>query len=318
MPYTKLDAGLIFSTVWREPHTTRIVWVTMLAMADKHGEVMASVPGLADASRVTQPECQAALHAFLSPDPDSRTPDYQGRRIEKIPGGWVLLNHGEHRKRGDGEDRKAKAAARAQRYRNRQKASLEPVLDCFDPPPDEFNQPDRHVLRDAGVTDAHASRTVTGSHDKQLSSKQSPKAELPTTTTSAPTARRTWLSCFLDTWHEFVPDAPDQSLAPQIARHFRPLTRKHTDEEICDQLRLYLRQVGTQYASPAGFARAFGTWTGKRQHGATESKQERGRAAIARSLQRRENQNGEHESHREVSGPVPRALPHPRRDGRDD
>jgi hypothetical protein len=38
-----------------------------------------------------------AITTFLSPDPDSRTPEHEGRRIEVIDGGWRLLNHEKYR-----------------------------------------------------------------------------------------------------------------------------------------------------------------------------------------------------------------------------
>lgn len=95
--YTKLFSSILDSTVWLETNPTRIVWITMLAKADQFGEVAASVPGLAHAACVTLEECQAALATFLAPDEHSRTKDFDGRRIEAIDGGWVLLNHAKYR-----------------------------------------------------------------------------------------------------------------------------------------------------------------------------------------------------------------------------
>jgi hypothetical protein len=131
MAYTKLHQSLVTSTIWREPHPTRIVWITMMALADQHGEVMASVPGLADASRVSIRECEAALASFLAPDPYSRTKDFEGRRIEEIDGGWSLLNHPKYRRMASKDESKEKASARTARYRARlkQKASLSTVCD---------------------------------------------------------------------------------------------------------------------------------------------------------------------------------------------
>jgi hypothetical protein len=126
MAYTKLHQSLVTSTIWREPHPTRIVWITMMALADQHGEVMASVPGLADASRVSIQECEEALRSFLGPDPYSRTKDFDGRRIEEIDGGWSLLNHPKYRRMASKDESKEKASARTARYRARlreQKAS---------------------------------------------------------------------------------------------------------------------------------------------------------------------------------------------------
>ena len=104
--FTKLSSGILASTVWQEPSSTRIVWITMLALADKNGYVAASIPGLAHIARVSIAETEAALAAFMAPDPYSRTPDNEGRRIEAVAGGWRLLNHGIYRARRDAEDRK--------------------------------------------------------------------------------------------------------------------------------------------------------------------------------------------------------------------
>lgn len=69
----------------------------MLAMADRNGRVWGSVPGLANRARVSVDATRNAIDTFLSPDPDSRTPDFEGRRIEVIDGGWRLLNHEKYR-----------------------------------------------------------------------------------------------------------------------------------------------------------------------------------------------------------------------------
>jgi len=119
MAYTKVFGDILTSTVWLEDSDTRVVWLTMLAMADQHGEVMASVPGLAHTARVPVDACRAALDKFMSPDPDSRTPDCDGRRIEKIDGGWALINHTKYRLLASKEDRKEKTAERNRRYRER-------------------------------------------------------------------------------------------------------------------------------------------------------------------------------------------------------
>lgn len=91
--YTKLFTSITASTVWQEPAGTRLTWITLLAMADQNGDVYASVPGLARIANVPREEVESALRCFLSPDPDSRSREHEGRRIEEIEGGWRLLNH---------------------------------------------------------------------------------------------------------------------------------------------------------------------------------------------------------------------------------
>jgi hypothetical protein len=117
--YTKLFASILDSTVWDTPPSVRIVWITMLAMCDRDGIVEASVPGLARRAGVTRSECEEALRCFLSPDPDSRTKDYEGRRIAEVDGGWQLLNHDKYRERSSAEDKAEKNKIRQAKWRKR-------------------------------------------------------------------------------------------------------------------------------------------------------------------------------------------------------
>lgn len=91
--YTKLFASITESTIWGEPAGTRLLWITFLAKANRHGEVYGSVPGMARLANITLRECEQGLQALMAPDPYSRTPDNEGRRIEAIDGGWRILNH---------------------------------------------------------------------------------------------------------------------------------------------------------------------------------------------------------------------------------
>jgi hypothetical protein len=86
-------------------------------LANRHGEVQASVPGLADAARVTLEQCLNALEHLSSPDEWSRTKTFQGRRIKEIDGGWLILTYEKHRAIRDAEERRAQTRAAVQRYR---------------------------------------------------------------------------------------------------------------------------------------------------------------------------------------------------------
>ena len=119
MSYTKLFQSIITSTIWSEDDKTRIVWITLMALADKNGEVQGSVPGIARLAGVSVDDCRAAIGKFLAPDPDSRTKDDEGRRIEVIDGGWTLINHRKYRQMASDADRLEKAAIRQRRFRDR-------------------------------------------------------------------------------------------------------------------------------------------------------------------------------------------------------
>lgn len=119
--YTKLFNSILASTVWRENNETRIVWITLLAMADRDGIVEGSVPGLADFARVSVPAALAAIEKLSAPDEYSRSLEHEGRRIEPVDGGWRIVNYEKYRYRGSAEDAREKAAERKRRQRNRER-----------------------------------------------------------------------------------------------------------------------------------------------------------------------------------------------------
>ena len=117
--FTKLFASLITSSVWQLDDKTRLVWITLLAMKDRCGDVAASLPGLANLARVSIEDCQKALDRLEAPDPYSRNPANEGRRIVPILGGWRVLNHEHYRMRRDPEARRKQNREAQARYRER-------------------------------------------------------------------------------------------------------------------------------------------------------------------------------------------------------
>ena len=104
--FTKLFSEIITSSIWSEDDKTRIMWITILALADQHGHVKAALPGLAAMARMSIEDSQKATQKLEAPDDFSRTTDHEGRRIEKVDGGWFVLNHGKFRDRERAEKRR--------------------------------------------------------------------------------------------------------------------------------------------------------------------------------------------------------------------
>ncbi len=121
--YTKLFSSIVTSTIWREPDHVRLVWVTMLALSDRFGVVEASIPGLADMARVSRKDCEDALRVLADADPDSRTKEAGGRRIEATDGGWKLINHSKYREKMSDADRRSRRAEYMRTYRGRNEPS---------------------------------------------------------------------------------------------------------------------------------------------------------------------------------------------------
>lgn len=125
--FTKLFSSITASTIWAAPDQTRILWITMLAMADQHGRVWASIPGLANIARVPIEACEKALAELMGPDRYSRTKDHDGRRIEEMDGGWRLLNHAKYRAIRDEESIKESKRRYINERRAKERQSVEGV-----------------------------------------------------------------------------------------------------------------------------------------------------------------------------------------------
>jgi hypothetical protein len=122
MQFTKLFSSILDSTIWSESAEVKVLWVTMLAMSDRNGEIHSSVPGLARRAGITLKETEDGLATFLKPDRYSRTPDHKGRRIEVIDGGWALLNHAKYRALLSAEERREYNRRKQAERRAKQKA----------------------------------------------------------------------------------------------------------------------------------------------------------------------------------------------------
>ena len=126
MPYIKLFQSILTSTIWNESNEDRIVWITLMALADKHGEIQGSIPGIARMANVDIDKCRSAFDKFLSEDPDSRSKTAGGRRLEVIDGGWALINHQKYRAMASKEDEKVKTSERVARHRARKANTTSP------------------------------------------------------------------------------------------------------------------------------------------------------------------------------------------------
>jgi len=126
--YTKLFSGIVMSTVWTYDSDTKVVWVTLLAMADERGIVVGTIPGLAKMAGVTVEATRKAMAIFLAPDPDSGSKEFEGRRIETIDRGWRLLMHPKYRALRSREEKLEADRVRIAAKRAAEKTSIVPHM----------------------------------------------------------------------------------------------------------------------------------------------------------------------------------------------
>jgi hypothetical protein len=79
-------------------------------------------------ARVSSVAAVATLKKFEGPDPLTPDAKHEGRRIERLPGGWIVLNAIKHREQVTLEEIGRQDAEKARRYRER-KRSLTPERD---------------------------------------------------------------------------------------------------------------------------------------------------------------------------------------------
>lgn len=139
MPFVKLDCGILMSTIWFDEEA-RIIFITALLMAEPreftepvaevcvdstndtgwsappgwYGFVPASGPGIIHrALGVEQQAGIEALRRLASPEAESRSKEFEGRRMIRVNGGYLILNYEKYR------ERDYTAADRMRRYRKK-------------------------------------------------------------------------------------------------------------------------------------------------------------------------------------------------------
>jgi hypothetical protein len=120
--FAKLFSGITESSIWVQPHYVLRVWIAMLARADAEGCVEGSIPGFANLCLVSVEEMEKAVELLSAPDPYSRDPDNEGRRIRPFPGGWAILNHSKYRQMAQGREGSKAPYMREYRKRKREEA----------------------------------------------------------------------------------------------------------------------------------------------------------------------------------------------------
>ncbi len=125
MPFVKLDCGIIHSSLWAEDSDTKICWITLLLLADSTGFVRAAASAIAREAGISAEVARRALDLFQGPDDESRTPDNQGKRVEKVDGGYRVLNYEKYR------ERDYTNAERQKRWRESQKSNVTTVTNAL-------------------------------------------------------------------------------------------------------------------------------------------------------------------------------------------
>ena len=120
--WTPLWSGTVESSLWDEDDYVVKVFLTMLATKDSDQVYRGDAYKLARQSRKKEVEVLQALKVLASPDVKKLTPQpNEGRRIEAVEDGWLILNGDKYRDKVREEMKKARNRRAQAAYRERQK-----------------------------------------------------------------------------------------------------------------------------------------------------------------------------------------------------
>jgi hypothetical protein len=122
--WAPLWCGIVDSSVWDEPDHVVKVFLTMLALKDADHIVRLSAYQLHVRSRKTEQEVLDALKVLSEPDRKRAEPQpFEGRRIELVEEGWLVLNGQYYRDMVSLEMKRAKNRRAQKTFRDKGKSS---------------------------------------------------------------------------------------------------------------------------------------------------------------------------------------------------
>lgn len=124
--YVKIFSQIYDSSI-AEDYLVRLVFEDLLILADRDGHVDMTVAAIARRTNVPLRVVNRAIEKLSSPDPDSRTPDEEGRRIVLLDPhrswGWRIVNYANYRNIRNDEDRREYNREKQREFRSRRARS---------------------------------------------------------------------------------------------------------------------------------------------------------------------------------------------------
>lgn len=107
-----------------------VTFTVMIVLADQHGEVDMTPEALAASTSIPLDIILKGIADLERPDPKSRTPDEEGRRIVRVSDtrdwGWIITNYDHYRKMRSAEERREYMRAYQRERRAAEKAASTP------------------------------------------------------------------------------------------------------------------------------------------------------------------------------------------------
>jgi hypothetical protein len=123
--FVKLFNQILDSSI-ADDRKLRHFFTDILLCSDAQGFVMMTESAIARRIGASIDEVKWGIDQLMSPDPRSKTPDNEGRRLEAVDGsgyGWRIINFESYKALRSAEDMREKTRERVRRFRDKQKDS---------------------------------------------------------------------------------------------------------------------------------------------------------------------------------------------------
>lgn len=127
MGFTKLDERLVQSSIMSEDPKTFKLFITLLASCGYDGVARISSTFLAATCYMSIEDIDKSLAILEAPDGRSRSLENEGRRIQRVDGGYLIINYLKYRERTYSMSKEA-IKKRRQRTRGDKKKDIEGTL----------------------------------------------------------------------------------------------------------------------------------------------------------------------------------------------
>jgi hypothetical protein len=126
--YAKVFTQILDSSL-AENFQVRHIFEDLLKLSDPNGVVDMTHAAIARRINCPLDIVTEALHTLEQPDPKSRTPDHEGRRIVKVDEhrdwGWMIVNFAYYRSVATEEQRREKTRLRVEKFRIKKREAIE-------------------------------------------------------------------------------------------------------------------------------------------------------------------------------------------------
>lgn len=118
--YAKVFSQIFDSSI-ADDFRLRHFFMDLLVLADLNGVVDMTATAISSRTRIPLKDVTAFLNRLESPDPESRTSDADGRRIERLDEhrswGWHIINYARFREIASEDQRREKTRLRVARFK---------------------------------------------------------------------------------------------------------------------------------------------------------------------------------------------------------